>query len=80
MLVRRERGPPLFALSCIIRERSGTRAVVCPILTTYYVEHVYSRRGRERGEERSREALPDVQQLLAEDGWNNASLDRSRRK
>lgn len=79
MLVRRERGPPLFALSCI-RERSGTRAVVCPILTTYYVEHVYSRRGRGRGEERSREALPDVQQLLAEDGWNNASLDRSRRK
>lgn len=29
---------------------------------------------RGRGEERSREALPDVQQLLPEDGWNNMGV------
>lgn len=40
----REGSASLFALS-YNTERSGTRAVVCPIVTTYYVEHVYSRWG-----------------------------------
>lgn len=68
----REGSASLFALS-YNTERSGTRAVVCPIVTMYYVEHVYSRWGAS-GEDR--EALPDVQRRgVRSFRWNGAIME-----